>query len=215
MSSCTIVTAPRQRKAGRPQPPAGGALQAHFLSILPRVEEHARIYFRNVRCPGKRDDAIAETVALTWVYFCRLAARGKDARRFASLLAKYAAAHVRCGRRVCGQEAGKDALSGLAQQRHGFCAATLPALNTRPDNPLSEALADNTVSPVPEQVCFRLDFPAWRLSRSERDRRIIDAMMTNESTSALAERFGLSAARVSQLRSAYHADWVRFCGDAQ
>jgi hypothetical protein len=215
MSSCTIVTAPRQRKAGRPQPPAGGALQAHFLSILPRIEQHARIYFRNVRCPGKREDAEAETVAICWRWFVRLAERGKDARRFPTVLASYAARAVKCGRRLCGPQAGKDALSPLAQSRHGFCVQALPDLNPSPDNPFAEALADNVVSPVPEQVCFRMDFPAWLLTRAERDRRMIADMMTGERTDALAERFGLSAARVSQLRSEYHADWVRFCGDAQ
>jgi hypothetical protein len=214
MSSCIIVTAPRQRQAGRPLPPGLEALQAHFLAILPRIERHARCYFRD-RGADRREDAVAETVALAWRWFVRLAERGKDARRFPSVLAMFAARAVRGGRRVCGMEAGKDVLSGLAQQRHGFRVEKLPDLSTLSANPLKEALADNTQSPVPEQVAFRLDFPAWMRTRTERDRRIIDDMMTGERTFTLADRFGISPARVSQLRREFCEDWRRFTGEAQ
>jgi hypothetical protein len=52
-------------------------------------------------------------------------------------------------------------LSPLAQQRHGFTVGTLPTRSTLSGNPLSEALADNTRSPVPDQVHFRIDFLEW------------------------------------------------------
>src|SRR3954471_16687851 len=87
--------------------PAG--LHAHFLAILPRIETHARIYFRHVRCPGQRDDAIAETIAVCWRWFLRLAEQGKDVNLFVSALATYAVRHVRSGRRLCGQLKSKDA----------------------------------------------------------------------------------------------------------
>jgi hypothetical protein len=79
--------------------------------------------------------------------------------------------------------------------------------------PLADALLDNTVSPVLDQVAFRLDFPAWRRTRTERDRRLIDCMMTGESTAILARLFGVSAARISQMRREFHRDWHSFCGD--
>ena len=40
-----------------------------------------------------------------------------------------------------------------------FSISKLPDFSTLSDNPLSDALIDNTRSPVPEQVQFRLDFP--------------------------------------------------------
>ena len=49
---------------------------------------------------------------------------------------------------LCGQEAGKDCLSPTAQARHGFAVGRLPDCETLSSNPLSEALADNTRSPV-------------------------------------------------------------------
>jgi hypothetical protein len=205
------------RKPGVPQratPPLlapGAGLHARFLSILPRIATHGRVYFRHLR-RADREEAIQEMVALSWKWFLRLAGRGKDATRFPSALASYAARAVRSGRRVCGQERGRDALSPSAQRRHGFLVSALPEVSTLSDNPLSEALADNTRTPPDEQCAFRLDFPAWRLSRAERDRRIIDELMRGERTLDVAGRHGLSPARVSQLRREFHADWARFCG---
>ena len=52
-----------------PSPLAPEALHQSFLSILPRIEVHARVCFRWIKCPDKRDDAIAETVAVAWKWF--------------------------------------------------------------------------------------------------------------------------------------------------
>jgi hypothetical protein len=187
-------------------------LQVRFLSILPRIELHGRISFRYVRCPDQRADAIAEVVALSWCWYVRLAERGKDATRFPSTLADYAARAVRAGRRVCGRERSRDVLSPTAQQHHHFTVERLPDVSTLRSNPLAEALRDNTQTPPPEQVAFRLDFPAWLLTRTERDRRLAEDLMTGERTSDVSTKFGLSPARISQLRRDFHEDWSRFCG---
>jgi hypothetical protein len=39
-------------------------LQNRFLAVLPRIETHARIYFRHLKCPHQRDEALAESFAL-------------------------------------------------------------------------------------------------------------------------------------------------------
>ena len=75
-------------------------LQARFLEIRDRIETHARIYFRHVKCWFKQADFIAETIAFAWKWFRRLAQKGKDATEFPSALASYAARAVKCGRRV-------------------------------------------------------------------------------------------------------------------
>jgi hypothetical protein len=185
-------------------------LHARFLSILLRIEQHARIYFRHIKCREQKADRVAETVALAWKWFVRLAERGKDGTRFPSVLANFAARAVNSGRRVCGQLKAKDVFNELVQQRHGFCVGKLPDFSTESTNPLAEALTDNTVSPVPDQVQFRCDFPAWLTSRTQRDRRMIERMAMAERTKDLARTFGLSEARVSQLRREYQEDWGRF-----
>src|SRR3954471_9541084 len=185
-------------------------LHARFLALVPRIELHGRIFFRHVRCPQKREDAIQEMVALSWQWFVRLALQRKDAAQFPSALARFAALAVRSGRRLCGQEKSKDVLSPVAQRRHHFLVETLPDCDTPGSNPLAEALRDNTQTPVPEQVAFRIDWPAWLRTRTERDRRLIEDLLCGERTGAVSHKFGLSPPRISQLRREFHDAWQRF-----
>ena len=67
------------------------SLQLVFLSLLPRIERHGRFYFRFLRCPHKREEAVAEMVALAWRWYVRLVKRGKDPSQFSSALASFAA----------------------------------------------------------------------------------------------------------------------------
>jgi hypothetical protein len=186
-------------------------LHAAFLTILPRIQLHGRVYFRHKK-PEKRDEAIAEMVALAWKSFVNLARRGKDATQFPMALARYAAQGVHNGRRLCGQEKIRDVLSPRAQQQHNFTVVSLPEGSSLNGNVFDEALIDNTQTPVPEQVSFRIDFPAWRLTRSDRDRRVIDDLMVGERTLDVANKHGLTAARISQLRRDFYLDWQRYCG---
>jgi hypothetical protein len=190
-----------------------GQMHAGFLAIVPRIEAHGHIYFRYVRCPDRREDAVAEMVALSWLWFVRLAAKGKDATHFASALATFAAKAVRAGRRLGGKDRAGDVLSPVAQSRCGFAVGSLPGHSTLSGNPLDEALFDNTKSPVPEQVHFRLDWPCWLSTRSDRDRRIVADLMLGERTGDVAARHGLTAGRVSQLRAQFRDDWMRFLGE--
>src|SRR5579871_3070265 len=53
-------------------------LHAGFLRILPPIQVHAAISFRDIRCPSLRADRIAETIELAWKWYRRLAEKGKD-----------------------------------------------------------------------------------------------------------------------------------------
>jgi hypothetical protein len=152
-------------------------------------------------------------VALSWRWFVRLAQKGKDASRFPSALATFSARAVRSGRRLCGQERARDALSVLAQQCHRFTVSRIPDFSADSENPLIEALHDNTRSSPPDAAAFRCDFPAWLKTRTERDRRIRHDLMQGERTLDVSRKFGLTPARISQLRQDYHDDWQRFCGE--
>ena len=188
------------------------SLQLAFLTILPRLELHGRISFRT-RNWHDQQEAVAEMVALCWKWFVRLAHQGKDATRFPSVLATFAARAVHGGRRLAGSCKAKDALSPVAQRRHGFAVGRLPDFSTLNGNPLFDALHDNTRSPVPEQVAFRFDFPAWLASLGARDRGIAQDMAQGHRTGELADAYGLSPARVSQLRRQFYMDWQSFCGE--
>lgn len=195
-----------------------------FQSILPRIELHAGIHFRHIKCRQTREEKIAESIALAWKWYRQLKLRGKDPDQFPSALASFAVRAVKSGRRLCGQEKAKDVMSPLAQQRHGFKVERLPHSTATPHENLygeingqrqldefEERLRDNTLTPPPEQAAFRIDFPAWLRTWDHRHRQIIKAMSQDQRTKDLAERFGLSPARISQLRQQFHDTWEHFC----
>jgi hypothetical protein len=185
-------------------------LQVRFLAVMPRIETHARIYFRHLKCPHQRDEALAECLALAWWWFVRLVRRDKNPDEFISVLADFAARAVSSGRRLCGQQKANEVLSPVAQRLHGFTVQRLHAYDTAVGSPWEEAVQDNTQTPVVEQVIFRVEFPIWRSRRTKRDQRIIDCLLVGERTGAVAQAFDLSPGRIAQLRRQFHADWLRF-----
>jgi hypothetical protein len=185
-------------------------LQSRFLAVMPRIERHARISFRHLRCPHQREEALAECLALAWWWFVRLVRRGKNPEAFISVLADFAARAVANGRRLCGQQKANEVLSPVAQRRHGFAVQRLHAYDTPVSSPWEDAVRDNTQTSVVEQVIFRVEFPIWRSRRNKRDQRIIDQLLLGERTGVVAEAFDLSPGRVAQLRRHFHADWLRF-----
>jgi hypothetical protein len=190
------------------------ALHAAFLAhVLPRVERHGRVYFRHVKCPDRKEELLAELRGLAWKWYVRLVSRGKNVLDFVSALATYAARAVNSGRRVCGHERKKDVLSPVAQRLHGFTVGKLPDFSTFDGSPLEDALQDNTQTPPDEQAAFWLDFPAWRRTHTDRNRRILDDLMLGERTGAVAGKYGMTAGRVSQLRREFLLGWQRFTAD--
>jgi hypothetical protein len=208
------------------QAPPVAELQAAFLAILPRIELHGRVYFRHVRCPHRKADAIQEMRALAWKWFLRLHERGRDPAGFVTTFVTLLARAVNSGRRLAGMARAKDVTNPAAQMRHGFKVEPLPSsprasheclyaapTGQRLHDAFEERLRDNTVTPVPDQVAFRIDFPAWLKTLTARERRMIRAMAQNERTLDLSKEFELSPARVSQLRREFHDDWQRYLGD--
>jgi hypothetical protein len=166
----------------RPVPVVAGVcvavLHARFLRLLPKLETHARIVFRGVRCPVKQADRVQECIALAWKWFVRLSGQGKDGFAFPMAFAALVARALWCGRKLCGQERAGDVLSFVAQARHGFRVERLPATTRSPHeqlyadphgqtllDALEERLRDNTLTPVPDQAAFRIDFPLSRPAR--------------------------------------------------
>jgi hypothetical protein len=188
---------------------------AKLLAQLPRFVAHARFAFRRVICPQTRDDRVAETVALAWKHFVTLSARGKRPEQLVTTLALRCTQAVRAGRKLVGNEGGRDVLSPVAHVRHGFAVGRLPGTEANREQPslpaeLSEALADNTRSEVPVQAASRVDFPRWRASLRTRDRAVLDALASGGGTEEAARRFGISPGRVSQLRGEFREGWTAF-----
>jgi hypothetical protein len=179
--------------------------QNGFLSVLPAVQAHAQIKFRYLSAT-LREEAIQEATAAAWVSYRRLAAQNKLHVCYPSTLANFAVKHFHNGRHVGGhQDAAKDVMSPVAQRRH----------RTRCENESDYGeegwknlvVADRRTS-IPDLAAFRIDFAAWLTSMTRRDRRIIAALASGEGTQAAAQKFGLTPARISQLRRRFQKDWM-------
>ena len=201
-------------------------MEERFLQLLPKIETHGKIFFRHIKCRQSREEAIAEMVALAWQWFKRLYQRGKDPGEFVYNFTRCLVRAVSAGRRVTGMLKTKDVMSPRCQQMRGFKVESLPMSSRtshenlyaevhgqRDHDAFEERLQDNRMTPVPEQAAFRIDFPVWLKSWSERDKRIIADMMKNERTFDLSKKYGCSPGRISQKREQYHRDWDRFNGE--
>jgi hypothetical protein len=198
------------------------SLQTKFEAFLPRIIAYLRKASRMVRCAESRADFIAEAVALCWKWFLRAVAKGKDVAGFVTAMAKFAARAVRFGRTVCGQQPAKDVMSVTARIRHGVVVERLGSGRThhealysevrgqRRQDVFEEALAENTVTPVPEQVVFRVDWPRFVAGQTIRDRRMMAFLAAGNSNKATAVKFGLTPGRVSQLRRSWCEAWEVF-----
>src|SRR5262249_54451609 len=128
----------------------------------------------------------AEAVAAAYESYVRLRTRGKDpVRDFPTVMASFAVLHVRDDRHVGSPSSSTDVLSRKARQKHGFRVESLPTaprasfanLYAEVDGQdrqetYEERLRDNTQTPVVDQVCFRLDWPAFLRTLSRRDREL-------------------------------------------
>jgi hypothetical protein len=186
--------------------PRASDWQAGFLQLLPAVQTHAQIQFRRLPL-DHREEAIQEAIAFACVNYRLLAAQGKLHVAHPGTLATFAVNRVRCGRHVGGkQDTANDLLSPRCQRQHRVRVQPIDGDWRR------MVIADRKAS-IPDVAAFRIDFACWLSKLAKRDRGIISAFIAGEHGCAVADRFGLSAGRVSQLRRRYERQWRVFQGE--
>ncbi len=183
-----------------------------FLRLLPRITRYARVAFAKLPAE-RREDLVQEAVANATVAYVRLFERGKTKVAFASVLARYAVAQVRDGRRVGNRLNILDVSSQYAQARKQIVMERLDHYD-RNDDAWIEAVVEDHRTPVADQVAFRLDFPRWLTTFNRRDRRIAELLAAGHNTGDVARRFHLSPGRISQKRREYAVSWQRFHGES-
>jgi hypothetical protein len=202
------------------------AIQAQFLTLLPRLHNHGQIFFRNLKCADQKQDAIQEMVALAWKWFLRLHQRGKDVTSFSMVFIFLVARAVRNGRKLCGQAKAKDVLNRATQRQHGFTVYSLLGSKRRSFaniyalvhgqqelDAYEDRLRDNTFTPPPDAAAFRLDFPQFLGDLPARDRQVAMFLSLGHSAKKAAAKFGLSQGRVTQLRQQWSREWHRWHGE--
>jgi hypothetical protein len=200
-----IATVKKSRGALR------GQKNEKFLEFVPFINNLARLTFRTLP-REEREEAVREVLAHAFCAFRRLVELGKQDVAFASPLARFAVARVRAGRRVGSKLHPSDVFSWLAQRRHVFRLTSVETAGGKSDT-WAETLVDNTLTPIPDQVAFRMDFAAWLAALDRRSRNLVALLALGNSSSEAAQQFHLSGARISQLRSALQASWQAFQGE--
>lgn len=179
---------------------------ATFLTLLPGLERHARVYFRHLR-PADREEAAADVVAYAFASYLRLKHRGKDPAAFPVAFARFTTRAVANGRAVGRTSSTRDVLVRAARRRFAVHRLDDPA--PPPAGWWRELLTDPRAD-VPAQAAFAVDFPAWLSTLSAVKRRVAVLLAFGHGTGATARRAGISPGRVSQLRAELAASWAAF-----
>jgi hypothetical protein len=162
-------------------------VQNMFVQQLPSLQKMAKIQFRNLR-PEAKQESISNALGLAWKFFHRLAAQGRAQEDgiLASCM-RFAIKQTREGRTPQGCPRVKDV---LARRWVG---------PTRLDDfDLEQFVSRNT--PIPAQVSFRVDVPAFMDTLNNRQRKMAVDLAEGMSTTEAAEKYDLSMGRISQFR---------------
>ena len=187
--------------------------QKGFLDLLPTIERYANFALR--RLSGEAlEDAVAEVIANCMCAYRKLHQKGRLHVAFAGALVRFAVAQFHDGRRVGSRQNSHDVYNPQARRAGGYGLHSLDAAQ-RSGSAWAETLVENRRSPVPEQVCFRMDFPAWLDQQGQRNRTIAERLSLGHSTSDVASEFNVSRARISQLRRELAGSWEAFNADLQ
>ncbi|MBW3595715.1 MAG: hypothetical protein KY475_00405 [Planctomycetes bacterium] len=184
---------------------------APFTAMLPKNESYLNSAFRNLNRDAK-EEAVQEGLANALVAYRRFCERGKQDLAYPTVLAKYAASQVADGRQVAEKLNALDVTSRHCQRRKGICVQRLDRFD-EDERAWREILVEDRCAGPADTAAIRIDFAAFLHSLSERERRIALKLATGEATGAMSRLFGVSAARISQLRREFMEKWQRFHGE--
>ena len=202
------MIAKAKKVKGKSIPAWHGAL----LKMLPAIRRHAQIAFRHLR-PEAREEAVQEVVCNACCAVARLAELDKLDLAYPTVLARYAVAQVKDGRKVGCKLNVRDVLSPYCQQRKEITVERLDKYDADEGCWIEVLVEDRHAGPA-ETAASRIDFPAWLDTLSRRNRKIAMKLGAGERTGAVARLFRMSEGRISQLRRELHATWLRFHGEA-
>ena len=187
------------------------AWHAAFLTMLPTITTNARIAFRHLD-PEAREEAVAECIANAFVAYVRLVELGKASLAYPTPLAHYAIAQIHAGRKVGAKMNVRDVMSEYCQRRKNIEVERLDHYDREEDAWREVIVEDRHAGPA-DTARVRIDFGDWLRSLPTKVRRIAKTLATGERTDETARKFGLSAGRISQLRTELAASWRNFVGD--
>lgn len=176
--------------------------QQAFVEMMPEIERRLRLAFFHLG-PEACEDSIAEGVAHSVLAFIRLNEQGRADVASASTLAWYSSRQVKRGRPAVGRMNCKELLSRYAQLGNGI---QVEQLNSK----WIDALVEDKRAAVADQVAAKLDVTAWFATLTQRLKPIAKDLAFGRSTSEVAQKHGLTAGRISQMRRTLEESWAAF-----
>ena len=180
-----------------------------FQRMLPLIHRVAWYSFRHHLAGDDFDDAVQEVVANALVAYTRLVKQGRSQDAKGSPLARYGVAQYWAGRRVGGKLNIRDVMSTHCRRNKGVKFEPLHHWDALEQGWEEVLVEDKSITPA-DLAASRIDFPAWLATLSSRDRQIAESLGGGESTRRVSKLFGISAARISQLRRELMQSWHSF-----
>jgi hypothetical protein len=194
------------RIASAPAPKSTPDWHAIFVKMLPAITSYAREAFRRLAPEAK---AVQEDTCIACAAFARLVELNKTDLAYPTVLARYAVAQVRDGRKVGCKLNIRDVLSPYCQQRKNVLVEHLDKFDETEGCWLETIVEDRHAGPS-ETARVRMDFGDWLGSLPRRNRGIAESLALGNRISDVAKRFHLSAGRVSQVRRELADSWRTF-----
>jgi hypothetical protein len=188
-----------------------------FEAALPRINAALRYHFRlNHWTRQRREEAIAEAIAATWVAWHGLLSRGKDPEIVGvAAIVEFACRAVKNGRTVgtnrnLGRNAG-DLHHPRIQKATGLRVLHFDDLRHPSKRPWHDWLqADNRRSTPADRAIIRIDFADWLDTLPERKRRAAELLADGLSTGEVADQLHVTPAAISQDRRWLARSWAEF-----
>jgi RNA polymerase sigma factor (sigma-70 family) len=179
-----------------------------FLALLPQIRRLAMISFRRLGTEA-REELVQEVIANAFRAWDSLIRKGKGAVAYATPLAQFAIRQVRAGRRVGCRQNTRDILSGGSRGAHGLKIERINRRDPRNGDWDELLLEDRKAGPA-ETAAARIDIAEWLRTLSKRNQGIARSLALGATTNDVARKFGLSAGRVSQIRTLLLAHWQQY-----
>lgn len=172
-----------------------------FTALVPDLIRMAAAKFCDLD-PEARDEAVANTLALTWHGYVSLIRQGRgDEPGIVQSILWYSVKQTRAGRGV--------PTGGRFKPKDFYAHAKRGRLRMEYVE-LRDFIGTDT--PVPDQVSFRVDFPVFLATLSDRQREIALDLMSGMGTGECAARHLVTAGAISQTRARIADRYAEFVG---
>ena len=144
----------------------------------------------------------------------RLHQRGKVDQAYPSVLARFAIAQYRDGRRVGEKMNCHEVLSPYARRMKGIQVESLHDPDHEGHSWCEVLVEDKHAGPA-ETAAARIDVAEWFGLMTARDRKIAEILSQGATTQDAAKRLHVSPGRISQNRREYLESWRTFQGEQE